>query len=178
MSAPRFYIKDGRLTHLNRLCSGWQPLAALSDVMASAGFCPKCAPGWRLITTPNAADPDFVDISIQVGGVATLLLAGEDGYTEAYYAAACSAALDPEVEAALEAAACMFVREVSDFMKRPVYTVPGDWTYHYGRCPHLARRSDVREHLGRNSDELKGYVECGCSVCALWGPEYTVPPNK
>ena len=102
--SPRFYNKTSEdLTHLDGACSGGQPLASLSDAMVSAGFCPQCAPGWRLITTPNAADPEYDDISIDADGVVVSLLVG-DKLTAAYYAA-----LDPEVEAAVEAATAVAV---------------------------------------------------------------------
>ena len=164
--APHFYIEGRGLTHLDRACSGGQPLATLSDAMWSAGFCPQCAPGWRLITTPNAADPGSVDIRIEVDGVATLLLAGAD-FTPAY-----DAALDPEVEAAVAAATDRFYAAVDEFMKRPVYTLPGDLACHHAGCPHLACRPDVREHVWKpHSHELKHYHECWC--IASCRPEYT-----
>ena len=166
--SPRFYNKTSEdLTHLDGACSGGQPLASLSDAMFSAGFCPQCAPGWRLIVTPNAAHPGNDDISIDADGVVTRLLEG-DKFTAAYHAA-----LDPEVEAAVAVASDRFLKAMVEFRKRPLYTVPGDRTYHQAVCPHLACRSDVREHLGRWVDELEGYAECGCSACASCHPVYT-----
>ena len=168
--APRFYNKTSQdLTHLDGACSGGQPLADLSNAMWSAGFCPQCAPGWRLLKTPSAADPCLVDISIEVGGVVTSLRAG-GRLTDAYYAA-----LDPEVDAAIKAAWDRFAKAVDEFVDRPVYTVPGDWTFHQAECPHLACRPDVREHLWRWADELDDYDECGCSACALCCPLLQLP---
>ena len=161
---PRFYNTTSEdLTHLDSACSGGQPLVTLSDAMLSAGFCPRCAPGWRLITTPNVDDPDFVDISIEVDGVATSLLVADEGYTEAYYAA-----LDLEVEATVAAATDRYVKPMVEWRKPPARTVPGDWTSHQAYCPDLACRPDVCDHLWPRSDGLDGYAGNADVV-----PEYT-----
>ena len=169
MQAPHFHNKTSEdLTDLDSACSGGcHPLASLQDAMFSDGFCPRCAPGWRLIVTPNADDPDFQDISIDAYGVVLSLLVG-DTFTGAY-----NAVLDPEVDAAVEAALDRFANAMVEFRKRPVYTVPGDMTYHYPECPPLACRLDVREHLGRLVAELDEYDECTCRMCASYHPEFT-----